>query len=388
MKALKKEDITRLNKIKSNYFVSIYIPTHKSGEAVNNGQDIIVFKNQVQKVKNELENEGLQETVVKDFLKEAYALIDNTSFWHEQSDGLAVFVADGFFEYFQVPYAFQEAATIANAFMLKELMPVLHGDGYYYVLSLSENEIKLYEANRNSIKKVTLPEDMPTSFKEATKELDVEKSLQFRSKQTTAGEGTMYHGQGKGKDDKEEFMLEDYLRQVAKGIHEIVKEEEAPMVLYGTEKIKSLYHQANQYNHLIKESLDGNPENVKLDKMQEKSWEVVRNIFQQDRDNLMKKYSELAGTGKASYDIAKIIPAANNGRVESLFVASGADTWGRFDKENQTVEVHEERRDSDENLINKAVLDTFLNGGKVFTLNKENLPEYTVDTPIVAVMRF
>src|SRR5690606_9712429 len=175
---------------------------------------------------------------IKELLTEAYKLIDDTGFWRQQSDGLAVFIGDNFFSYYRLPYSFAASCTVAKAFDLKNLMPLLHGDGLYYVLALSNNEIKLYEASRNSIKKVALPEDMPKSFDEATTELEVEAILQFRSKQTTAGEGTMYHGQGRGKDDQEGFVLEEYLRQVAKPIFDLVKEKEAPMILYGTEKIK------------------------------------------------------------------------------------------------------------------------------------------------------
>lgn len=387
MKAVNKDDLRKLNEVKSKHYISIYIPSHRSGEAVNNGKDIIVFKNHVQKIKNELQGKGLQERQAKEYLAEAYNLINDTGFWHQQSDGLAVFIADNFFEHFEVPYSFEESSMISNTFDLKDIMPVLHNDGQYYVLALSLNKIRFFEATQHTISLIDLPEEMPKSLEEGMQYTEVETSLQRRNSATGRVSNASYHGQG-ADDDRDEFVLEDYLRDVAKGIFEIVKEEKAPMVLYGTEKIKHLYHDANLYNNLLQDSIEGSPDDVKPIEIRKKSWEIVRELFTKKRDNHIRKYSELAGTGRTSYDIAKIVPAAANGRVEALFVAKGKKVWGKFDEQLQTVAVHEERTEGDYCLINKAAIDTFLNSGEVYTLDMEDLPEYSVDSPMVAVMRF
>lgn len=387
MKALNKEEIKKLNEIKSKTFVSIYMPTHRSGEAVNNGNDIIVFKNQIQKVRNEFLDQGMSELATKDYLEKAYKLLDDTSFWRYQSDGLAVFIADNFFTYYTLPYAFEESMTIANAFNLKDLMPVLQGDGHYYILTLSLNKVGFFEATKNAISKIDLPEDIPQSLEEGMRFTEIGRDFLRRDGSTGGMKQAVYHGQG-SEDQKDEFALENYLRDVAKAIFEVVKEEETPMVLYGGEKIKFLYNSANLYPHLLEKSVEGNPDEVRPEQIQKRTWEIVRDIFNTKRDNYIKKYDELAGTGKTSYDIARIIPAAANGRVEALFVAKSRQVWGKLNEQDQSVEVHESRKEGDYCLLNKAAIDTFLSGGQVFTLDKENLPEYTAETDAVAVMRF
>src|SRR5690606_27494867 len=250
MKTISKEEIRKVKEVKSEKFISIYMPTHRAGEAVNNGKDIIAFKNQIQKIKNELQNGGMSEPAAKEYLKDGYKLIDDTSFWHKQSDGLAVFIADDFFEYFNVPHAFKESLMISNSFNLKDLMPVLHGDGKYYVLALSLNKIRFFEASRHTISQIELPEEMPKDLEEGMKYTEVLSNIQKRQGATRGVSNTVYHGQG-AEDKRDEFVLEDYLRDVAKVIFEEVKKETAPMVLFGTEKIKSLYREANLYNHLM-----------------------------------------------------------------------------------------------------------------------------------------
>lgn len=387
MKAIDKKEIKQLWEVKSKYYISIYMPTHRAGEAVNNGRDIISFKNHVQKVKNELQKKGFSEPEAKEYLKDAYRLIDDTSFWHYQSDGLVVFIADDFFEYYQVPYSFQESLMISNAFNLKDLMATLHGDGKYYVLTLSLNKIRLFEGTKNTISQVSLPEDMPKSLEEGMKYTEVLSNVQKRQAATGGVSNTVYHGQG-ADDKRDEFVLEDFLRNVAKAVFETIKEEKAPMVLYGTEKIKFLYKEANRFNHVLEKSIEGSPDDVKPNDIRIKAWDIVRDIFGQSRDNHIKKYNELAGTGRTSYELSKIVPAAVNGQVEALFVARGNTVWGQFNETDQSVVIHENPGEEDFCLLNKAAIETILNGGEVYTLDREYLPEYTVDTPMVAIMRF
>lgn len=388
MRPFNREEIRKLNDVKSETFISIYIPTHRSGEAVNNGKDIIMLKNQVQKAKNELVRKGLSEASAKEFLKEAYNLLEDTGFWRQQLDGLALFIADDFFAYYRLPYSFEESLMISNTFNLKDLMPVAQGEDHYYILALSINKIRFFEATRYRINPLQTPKDMPGSLEEAMRYTEVTADIQRRGGNATGRVNqTVYHGQG-AEDERDDFVLEDYLRRVSAAIFNMIKEEHGPLILYGTEKIKFLYKSVNQYGHLLEKSVDGNPDEVKVDQIHQKTWEIVRNIFNREREDNMKKYDELAGTGRTSYDLARIVPAAANGRIEALFVAKYKQIWGKFHEEDQSVEVHQTRQEGDYCLLNKAVIDTFLNGGQVFTLDKEDLPEYSVETDSVAVMRF
>ncbi len=388
MRPFNREEIRKLNDVKSETFISIYIPTHRSGEAVNNGKDIIMLKNQVQKAKNELVRKGLSEASAKEFLKEAYNLLEDTGFWRQQLDGLALFIADDFFAYYRLPYSFEESLMISNTFNLKDLMPVAQGEDHYYILALSINKIRFFEATRYRINPLQTPKDMPRSLEEAMRYTEVTADIQRRGGNATGRVNqTVYHGQG-AEDERDDFVLEDYLRRVSAAIFDMIKEEHGPLILYGTEKIKFLYKSVNQYGHLLEKSVDGNPDEVKVDQIHQKTWEIVRNIFNREREDNMKKYDELAGTGRTSYDLARIVPAAANGRIEALFVAKYKQIWGKFHEEDQSVEVHQTRQEGDYCLLNKAVIDTFLNGGQVFTLDKEDLPEYSVETDSVAVMRF
>jgi hypothetical protein len=82
---------------------------------------------------------------------------------------------------------FEELVFVANRFHLKPLIPLLTEESGFYVLALSQNEIRLLEGNRYCAWEVEL-EHVPTSLAEATGYDEPERELQFRSK-TPPGPG-------------------------------------------------------------------------------------------------------------------------------------------------------------------------------------------------------
>src|SRR5690625_7977106 len=64
-----------------------------------------------------------------------------------------------------------------------------------------------------------------------------------------------------------------------------------------------------------------------------------------------------------STDIAEIVAASAFSRIETLFVQRGVSIWGRFDPNTGNVEVHDEQQDGDEDLLDLAAVNTYLNGG-------------------------
>ena len=58
-----------------------------------------------------------------------------------------------------------------------------------------------------------------------------------------------------------------------------------------------------------------------------------------------------------------------------LFVATGRQLWGTFDQENDTVEIHPKLEAGSKDLLEVAAVQTFLNGGTLFMLPQERMPD-------------
>src|SRR5690606_39646163 len=98
MTLITKKNITELHNINQENCISIFIPTHRAGEKVLQEEDPLSLKNQLKDVKDKLAQKGLNDDGINNIIQPVQELIDNSSFWREQSDGLAIFAADGFFE--------------------------------------------------------------------------------------------------------------------------------------------------------------------------------------------------------------------------------------------------------------------------------------------------
>ncbi|MCZ7666924.1 MAG: hypothetical protein M5U34_06735 [Chloroflexi bacterium] len=68
-----------------------------------------------------------------------------------------------------------------------------------------------------------------------------------------------------------------------------------------------------------------------------------------------------------------------------MFVALSQRLWGRFDPETGTVELHQEQQSGDDDLLNTVAIQTMINGGTVYAVPLEEMPDQTV---LAAVYRY
>ena len=66
-------------------------------------------------------------------------------------------------------------------------------------------------------------------------------------------------------------------------------------------------------------------------------------------------------------------------------VALDAQAWGRYDDASLAAEMHPTPQPGDEDLLNRAALETYLKGGAVFAVPSERVPGRT---PAAAILRF
>ena len=144
--------------------VSIYMPTHRAGAETQ--QDPIRLKNLLREAEAALIRTGLRSSRARELLEPAQELVEDHEFWQHQSDGLAIFLSPGLFRSYRLPLEFEESVFVAERFHVKPLLPLLTGDGRFYVLALSQNEVRLLQGTRFNVGEVDL-EDVPRSLAEA-----------------------------------------------------------------------------------------------------------------------------------------------------------------------------------------------------------------------------
>jgi hypothetical protein len=69
-----------------------------------------------------------------------------------------------------------------------------------------------------------------------------------------------------------------------------------------------------------------------------------------------------------------IIPAALNGKIDTLFVEKNTDIVGTYNKETRELHLDISKDLTNKSLTNLIAVQTFFNGGKVYILNTEEMP--------------
>jgi hypothetical protein len=237
---------------------------------------------------------------------------------------------------------------------------------------------------------MALLEIVPEHLAEALKYHDLENQVRYHSSSSGAlvgrgGQRTItFYGQGVGLDDTKENLLH-YFRQIDKGLHEFLHEETAPLVLVGVEDLLPIYREANRYPHLLVQGVTDNPDKMKAETLCERAWASVGPSFFKAQQDAAAKYRDYAGTKRASDTIREIVPAANSGRIESLFVVLDQEQWGVFDPVRNTLHVHKDIRFGDDDLLDLAATQTLLHRGAVYAVEQTGMPN---NTPVAAVFRY
>jgi hypothetical protein len=365
--------------------ISVFLPTHRVGQDAQ--QDPIRFKNLLRDAEQQLLGSGMGSRAVTALLQPAQALLNDSYFWKNQYDGLAVFVAAHDFHYYRLPFEVEELLIIAGAYYVKPVLPLFTNNGHYYILAISQNEVRLFEGTRHSVAQLDLPDETPGSLEEVRKLDEPEKQFQFHTGTSQGGvRDGMFHGQGPG-EEEQKVWIEQYLNLVDTGLKEIFREQQAPLVLAGVDYLLPIYRKVSDYAHIMQEGITGSPEHLRPEELQEQAWPIVEAHFRHETEKTVAQYQQLANTEKAADNVEEIVAAAFSGRVDKLVLAVDSQVWGSFSLDTGKV-IHVSDRQSkqdDLDLLDFAAMKTLQNGGAVYALSQEQMP---TDSPVAAVFRY
>ncbi len=358
---------------------SLYLPTHRRGKETQ--QDPVMLKNALREIERELVEKGLRLTEATEITASAWPLIEDTVYWSHQLDGLAMFLGRNDAYAFRLPLQFSEQVICENQFYIRPLLPMLTGDGRFYILRISQNNIRLLQCSRYTVSEVELRD--VKNVKEMLAQFDVDQSLSMRHASASGVQGrgaggTHFHNHGEGGDDMDiKSRALEFFQHVDGKVREALDGETAPMILAGVEYMRAHYRLASKYPFIANEGIDGNQDAVSDEDLARKGWELVAPQFQQERQAELERLRHFLGTGdrKGSDALHSIITAAWSRMVETLFIPAQEQLWGLFDPEAMDVQVHRERLPRDEEMLNLACIYTLRSGGTIYECAPEELPD-------------
>ncbi len=372
MELITKKEIEQLDSIQSETCISIFIPTHRAGEAVLQGKDALHLKNQLKDVKNKLEQKEMGPREIDTLLAPIKELLDDSEFWRYQSDGLAIFRSDTYFEKYTLPVHFEAFNYVANGLYTKPLLPLFVGDGKFYVLALELETVKLYEQTRHSLVEIAIDDLVPSRMEDRVGYDYEQKNLQYRSGADAQGRA-MYHGHAESDRDRKKEIAQ-YFRAIDKGLSTLLNTNNIPMVVASQDYLFSIYKEESSYKRLLDDHISCNLSETDTFLLHEMALEKVRPIFDKEQKEKVELFKQCDGTGRTSSEIEHVLPAALEGKIDALFLENGKDIWGVYNPEKRQVRIDGNPLPTNVSLLNKAAIKTFLNGGKVYLLEKEEMP--------------
>lgn len=377
------DDLKPLIDHTDNPIVSIYMPTIRAGREVR--QNATRFKNMIKQAQNRLAELKLEEGPLANQLNKAAELHDNDDWWQHQSDGLAMFLTEDRFEKYRVPLSFAELVTVNTTAHVRPLVRLLQGDGQFYVLAVSQNDVRLLFGTHYSVDELT-PDELPSDLRSALNIDEYVSSLQQHSTGKPAMAGSMtFHGHGGSDlDVQKKDEIKQYFHRINDALESYFGTERTPLVFAGVDYLFPIFREACHYNNLVDKAVQGNPDDLKVDELHKHAWEILAPQFEQSRKAAVARFQN-SGKEQATTDVLELIAAARQGAIDTLLLDGSQHIWGTIDGESGAFHESKAQAADSEELLNHVAVQTLRTGGTVYSCPTESMPS---GESAAAVLRF
>jgi len=266
-----------------------------------------------------------------------------------------------------MPQSFKELIVVTDRFHIKPLIPALASDAEFYILAISQKNVRLLKCSLQHAEEMDL-EGVPENLAEALNLDDFEKRIQRHT----------------GTEDIKANILQ-YFQQVDRGLRELLRDKKTPLIFAGVDYLFPIYREASTYPYLTDKGIYGNPEGSNADMLLDSARPVVETLLKAKRVDALSQYRQDAGTGLTSSNVREVVRAACHGRVGILFVSVGVQQWGTFDAVTDEVALDKDANSTNEDLLDLATIQTIMNGGTVYAMDHGEMPDAS---SLAAIFRY
>lgn len=376
-----RDQLKELFQVTAGPAVSIYMPTHRKGPDV--AAQPLRLRAALQQAKALLSDSGVAKP--ESLLTSFEDLVGDEEFWRHQADGLALFASDGVTKFYRLPAVVPDLVVVAPTFHTRPLVEFLQAPERYWVLALSQNEVRLWEGTVSGLTPVNL-ETVPTNLRSALG-FQIEKDRLSMHSSGGHGNKPMFHGHGAGKDDTKS-ELEQFFRKVDSGVQTLLADEIGPIILAAVDYYHPIYRSISKLENLAPDGIDGNVNDWDPARLHAAAWPIARAGVDRKIDKALELWENSYGRGKVESDLAAAARLAVAGRIRLLLSEKGRNIWGRLDPVTGNVEVIQEGGADPGgdavDLVDEIAEIALQHGGRALALTPERMP---TDTGIAVVLR-
>lgn len=303
--------------------------------------------------------------------------------WDQHSPGYAIFTDGELLESINLPGPVDEAVHVGQRFYLKPLLALLDLGFEYNLLTLSLGAVALYRGDAGGLERIELDDSVPTSLAEVAGRETSDAQLQHHPADRGSKEA-VFHGQGSGKDD-EDAEIDRFLRTLDDALDDYFEAHDLPLLLAGVDELTSRYRRLAERRNFVEESLTGNVEQLEGQELHERAQPLIEAHAKRLQNMELEALREREDGRPVCCDLDEVLIAAIDGRVDTLFIAADTAIWGRYDPAARKLETHEQRRDGDDDLLDRAAVESYLANGKTYVIESDKLPAHSC---VIAKLRY
>jgi hypothetical protein len=380
-----KGDLDALMADDSPIGVSIYLPTEVRGSEIRQGP--IRLKNLIARAKQELVGTGLDDAEADHLLAPGSALIADYGFWQHQDQGLALFLGNADARWYSVPQAFSEHVVVGPGFFVSPLLPLLAADGSFLVLSITADDVQIFEATRFSM--ALADADLPTSIEEAPGESDYENPVQASPMaRPHTGSANISNAQVYGDSPPEwrKGRVVVFAQRVAAAVDHFVGTNPLPVVLVSNAEISGHFQKKSTLGPLLAGVIEANPAAMDRHDLHEAAYAIVQPLFEAARQQAVERFSVLRASNdaRAVSDLEAVCSAAREGRIDTLLLVETPASGGHDDDSRSSRTRSDLNRDEEQAMLETATVQTLQLGGRVYLMPSSGPSE----SPATAILRF
>lgn len=351
-------DLKQLQSLRGYPALSILAPTHRT--APHNRQDPIRVKNLVTEATARLLDE-FPKREVEPLLEMLNSLVEEVD-WRYTLDGLALFVSASFAARFDLPFPVQERVAIDETFATRDIVFSLNRSPRYWVLVLSEQPTRLFEAVRDGLEEKRLGA--------------------FPMEHSGPGGASRLPG-GHGVNSSAHCDEHDrhFFRSVDEELTKVLVDDPLPVAAVGIGRNLSFFNEITQNKSSIIATLEGSHDSTSAHELGQLVWPPMQEALATQRSAVLDKLGEAVGSGKHAAGLSEVWQLAQEGRGEVLLVEEDFHQAGRLDESGlnlMPVNGHNQRNGANGNSnVNGSANGT--NGLEVMDDAVDSLVEAVLD---------
>jgi len=350
--------------------ITLLLPPYRPGEP---GEPLAaLLKTDMQEAAKRLATRRIAEPVIADLLEPLHQLSHEEESLAGSGSARVIFRSHGVFRQLELPVPPSPArdCTVGDCFWIRPILASLALPPHVYVLEVTKKAVTLLACGFTGVARVDLPKGTPKTLDEALGLDQPDHDLMNRS---AAGPsiGAMHgvqFGTGSAR-ETQHAHLRDFYGAVDRGVKQLLRWNQAPLVLAGVDEDVAIYRSVSTYSKLLEQGMHGSPGAAPSgamppDQILRHAHDIALFDFERRAGLELAESNERLAPARFATDLDGILRAAVEGRVSVLYLDDNGRRTGNFDGKvfGGSTNWH------DEDLLNVAAVETLLRSGVVYSL--------------------